>query len=310
MGLGDILGSAAKIAKDAAGTGAKALADKAEQMKHQRKLVDYHRQICATLTPGQLKALLNTYAIEPKEPIDLSGNAEALFGNNPRRHKKKWVPNRDDYVNAYMRIPVEDVIKWSRRQHIGQIEALAHGRDVYLSKHGIDEHGTKMDTGGLGEPVHSLVSAYQPTAPQPTKAVPIPTSKVRVEPDVWEPSPLVNEIVAKIKSMQITMDFKQEKDAQIFLYASICNWYPNRVNRMEGRRREVDILIDDKIGIEVKKYMPGKDIKNEYNRLFGQMRYANNYEAYIIVIFGGAEYHQAELMKEAKGKRVIVIIKN
>ena len=69
MGLEDLLGKAAGIAKGAADSGAKAVGKRAEELRHNSKLMDYKRQILNSLSTGQLKGLAGYYAIEPSEPL-------------------------------------------------------------------------------------------------------------------------------------------------------------------------------------------------------------------------------------------------
>jgi ERCC4-type nuclease len=80
--------------------------------------------------------------------------------------------------------------------------------------------------------------------------------------------------------------------------------------RDEANRKEVDLLIDDKIAIEIKNFVE-QNPEGEVTRLLGQIsRFAPRYEAYIVVIFGGSEYHKNEIKRSAKNDNVITIIKN
>ena len=272
MGLTDIFGKVANR------TG-QFIKETSTQMGHQTRLKEYKRQILNQLSTDELKHLCNHFAKEPKPPMDINDMNMTMLSDTPRK-KSKFIPVRDDYIRALMNeLNTSDIIDWCRSQRNRRVEPIIVGRTAYMKQHNIDEKGTRRTDDAIRE---------QQNQDQPvTSHVDTQSQPIRNE--------TISELIEKLEALPRTYNFANEERAHYWLLSKLEEWFPNRVLD-EPNRKEVDISIDGKIAIEIKNFIEANP-QQEINRLRGQITgFAHKYDAYIIVIFGGAENHRHEIM--------------
>ena len=271
MGLGDILGKVV----DRTGQFVK---ETSTQMKHQSRLNEYKRQILNQLSTDELRHLCNHFAKEPKPPMDINSMDMAMMGDVPRK-KTKFVPVRDDYIRTLMNeLKASDIIDWCRSQRNRRVEPIIVGRMAYMKQNNIGENGARRADDAVEEPTEGQTS---------TPPIDAPSQPVRNE--------TVSELIEKLEALPRTYNFANEERAHYWLLSKLEEWFPNRVLD-EPNRREVDMSIDGKIAIEVKNFIEANP-QHEINRLRGQITgFAHKYDAFIVVVFGGAETHRREIM--------------
>jgi len=277
--------------KDIASGIGKWVEEKSEDLKHREKLLQYKEQILEKLSTGQLKSLCDYYG---KEPQSTEEPVFALYDEQPRK-QKKFVPTRADYLDAASNgIAAQDIIDWCRERRIHEIDALVEGRTAYKKKQHINDRGNKvLDTEIESEPAREIVGGssaeriiQEPEKPKLAKST-------------------ASDLIERIEKMP-SRRFNDENDAKYFLLAKLEEWFPNRVTP-EGRRGEVDLLVDDKIGVEIKNFR--KHNTAQMQRLIGQTRlYAKNYDAYIVVLFDGKEEQRQQLLRENEDRNNIFVI--
>jgi len=291
MDFKGLLDSAGKAVKDAADTSAKLIQKKLEEKKHRDKLLEYKREILNHLSTPQLETLGRYHAVYPKEPIDPNDYISERKGP-----KKKFVPNRADWIDTLTgHVTSVELIEWCQKNRIYQINPIVEGRRNYMKANKINDEGVKVE---LDE------SEFTPSQKE-NSAQPLQVQK----PAKPEMRPLVKEILDRLEAMPVPKNFSNEEQAHYFVTGQLSAWFPSLSVKDEGNRKEVDVLVDDNIAIEIKNFI-NQNPSGEIQRLVGQINlYSSKYEAYIVLIFGGNQGQRNEIRRGASHDNVYIVIK-
>lgn len=295
MGLGDILRGIGNSASSMA-----------EEQRHYNKLMAYKEQIIEKLSTKQIISICDFNGIEPKDSGE-SVNLNALnvfsseYGKFDKPKKKKFVPQRGDYVKSLVdKVPANDIIDYCRKRGFNEIETLAKGREEYMEKNGIDPKGKKL---AINE---KEILQSQNEAVQPVKSTsfvePVAVKAPSLITDQYVPTPLFNPLFEDLEKMPLLKKFKDESELHMSMHMYLAMKYPERV-KDEPDRRVADLQVDN-IAIELKHFAGKTSKSSEIMRLIGQMSmFADRFEAYIIVLYGGTESDKQQLIPHDKTAR-------
>ncbi len=120
---------------------------------------------------------------------------------------------------------------------------------------------------------------------------------------------LIDDLLTKLERLP-RQRFANEERSHYYLWGKLEEWYPNLRRIDEAHGKEIDILLNDQIAIEIKNFTEDS-VESELNRLIGQItRHSNKYKYYVAIIFGGTGAHKKEI--EALPKEidnVFVVVK-